>query len=108
MCKSLTMSLTVGSTCHGDLNECSNDSLNSCMRSELAICVNTIGGYFCRCVRGYLQQNKQCVGKNICTSRITSLTLMIKYSLLDKVIIILIIIIIIMIISVQSELSVRR
>ena len=42
----------VGPTCEKDVDECSSPDLNSC-RGVKSVCVNTYGGYFCRCEPGY-------------------------------------------------------
>ena len=42
-----------GDNCESDINECDTDSLHDCHHYNIAECVNTHGGYFCRCADGF-------------------------------------------------------
>lgn len=42
-----------GDNCESDINECETDSLHDCHHYNIAECVNTHGGYFCRCADGF-------------------------------------------------------
>ena len=54
-----------GDNCESDINECDIGSLHDCHHYNIAECVNTHGGYFCRCADGFHRNasNRLCDSK---------------------------------------------
>ena len=52
-----------GDFCERDIDECDSPLLNNCVMGPNSECVNTVGGYFCRCSKGYVLEGSECVGK---------------------------------------------
>ncbi len=49
-----------GTSCEADINECDVDS-NACPHQR-SVCINTMGGFFCRCEAGYVGDGTTCEG----------------------------------------------
>lgn len=57
-----------GPNCGEDVNECKSPDLNTCGDDKM--CINTVGGHFCRCPPGYQEKNSKCRDVNECRTRI--------------------------------------
>ena len=44
-----------------DIDECADEAQNDC--DPNALCSNTVGSYFCRCLSGYEGDGRECSGK---------------------------------------------
>ena len=63
------MHVHAGPSCEEDIDECRNDTLNTC-KGDMSQCINTVGGHFCRCLPGYRSENGVCRGALVLVQRV--------------------------------------